>query len=374
MSNILSLPDELLLMIVSEHVMYYSFLKEREKDYLKSSNWTLLAHLNSLEGYERSKTLLRLMRTCRRFHSLLKLELYRHPALLSNRYRKKENKKPVSLLPALESCPILNKQIQSVDTPCELAMDVLELFMLPNIKTITLEDLHDRDTAGCWNELQGGMSSVENLQLINCCANDFVLETLISLPEDLRTLKYDINLPTGDGDDGVELDFHLLNFLLWIHEEALENIVLTISKTTSIPLDVYFSAPLELSELENVKTLTISNFFLPSHAWIDIDREFYTRLPPNMEELRVIHEKDQYFGYLDREERWLTPLLENKLERFRNLRRVVAVGPAAPEDDEIEDLSSDDIARIGSIMAFRSSKEVDQLAMELSVKVEIIIS
>jgi hypothetical protein len=157
------------------------------------------------------------------------------------------------------------------------------------------------------------------------------LETLLSWPERLRPFKYDINLPTRRSDDGIELDYNLLDFMLWIHQEALDHLVLTISKMTSLSLDLYFSAPLELGELENIKTLVISNSFLPDSAWINIEEEFYNLLPLNMEELRVIHEKGDYFEYVDREKRWLIPVLENKLERFQRLRKVVAVGPPGPE-------------------------------------------
>jgi hypothetical protein len=157
------------------------------------------------------------------------------------------------------------------------------------------------------------------------------LETLLSWPERLRPFKYDINLPTRRSDDGIELDYNLLDFMLWIHQEALDHLVLTISKMTSLSLDLYFSAPLELGELENIKTLVISNSFLPDSAWINIEEEFYNLLPLNMKELRVIHEKGDYFEYVDREKRWLIPVLENKLERFQRLRKVVAVGPPGPE-------------------------------------------
>jgi hypothetical protein len=147
-------------MIIIDHVVRYDSLTPRERDRLNTSNWTMLTRLESLEAFMRCNDLLRIMRTCKRFRSLLELELYRHPALLYNRHRKRENKQLVSLLPALERSLILNEHIESVDTPCELAEEVLELFLLPNIKTIILEDLHNRDTVGCVNEMQEGMSNV----------------------------------------------------------------------------------------------------------------------------------------------------------------------------------------------------------------------
>jgi hypothetical protein len=193
-----------------------------------STSWTTLSNTESYQAFQRCKTLLRLMLiTTRRFYSLLKFEIYRRPTLIPVRSRDRRLK---TLLPPLSANSVFRNYIEIVSGSCQLAADVFQIFSLPRIKTIILHSTQDMQTAGCWDSPKSRMSSVDSLQLIDCGVNDYVLQTLMCLPGNLRALRYDIKFPW---DDSI-LNIHLSNEILSMHKNSLENLVFTISRWSSL--------------------------------------------------------------------------------------------------------------------------------------------
>jgi hypothetical protein len=62
-------------------------------------------------------------------------------------------------------------------------------------------------------------------------------------------------------------------------------------------INTRFSAPLQLSELKNMKTLLISYNFMAENAYAKLEGEFLNHLPPNVEELRVMYDETDYFQF-----------------------------------------------------------------------------
>ncbi|EPE32220.1 hypothetical protein GLAREA_07353 [Glarea lozoyensis ATCC 20868] len=284
-----------------------------------------------------------------------------------------------SLPPVLEAQAFLKHFVRAVATPCERAEEIIELFSLPNINAIILEDIWDQTDEDVEDEAIVGKldikhrhtSSVESLHLLGCCISNFVLEVLLSLPKQLKSFKFDmVFLPEktpknidDEDDNGYDLDF--LPIALDDHVDSLESLVLT-AKTRTFTIEHYFTGPLDLSDFKKIKTLLIGYIFLPEIAWSVVDKDFYLRLPLNIEELRVYYGGDEYYDFVDRERNWMISILEKKEERFPNLRLVMASGTDRPEttESESDDADADD-------RSFELSKELAILAQELGVEVEI---
>jgi hypothetical protein len=377
MANLLSLPDEILLMIIMDHVVPPSLLIDLNG--LTSSYWISLTRLIAYDSFERCNLLLHLTQVCKRFHGLLRREMYRFPTLLPNRDRIPEKTRLGSLPLALKTRPFLKQFVRAVATPCESAEEIIELFSLPNINTIILEDLHDQTSGEEESKVLSekldfkyfNTSSVENLHLLGCCISKFVLDVLLSQPKELKSFKYDIvflpnTIPETVGNEGNNgYDLYFIPLALEDHVDSLESLVLT-AKTRTFTIDHYFSGPLDLSDFKKIKTLLIGFIFLPEIAWSVVDKDFYLRLPPNIEEFRVYYGGDEYYDFVDRETNWMIRLLEKKQERFPNLRLVVASGTDRPEttESDSDDPDADD-------RSFEPSKELNGLAQKVGVEVEI---
>jgi hypothetical protein len=363
MLNLLSLPDELLYMIV-ENVFLVPELQCLDVDNMRTSFWADDTRLVLNNAHSRSNYLYSLIFVCRRFRNLLQPRLYCSPAIFlsSQRISGRKNRRQMLFQATVDTYPILKYKMNTVATLCELVEYILELFWLPRTTTLILDSLVDWISRGCYKYGESQFSNVENLQLLNCGLDRHKLTRLLSLPRRLTTFKYEVGFPPRWSDDWTAFlnhDLSSLTLALWIHKDSLESLVLTIADTNKVPNSMTFVEKLDLSRFKSLKTLVIAAMFLPNRCcWIR--KEVITRLPPNLEDLRVIYDQREYLFFLEREFTWLISLLESKRWKLLSLRKVVVVG-YGKSSGEVELLS----------ICYRSPTELSILAKAVEVTVQV---
>jgi hypothetical protein len=170
-------------------------------------------------------------------------------------------------------------------------------------------------------------SSVDNLQLINCCLNGRTRTLLSKLPRNLKVLKVEMDfnkVGQPDSQQGRALPFDMTDLIgaLQPAMHTLESLVVAAKSGGPVPV-VFVSLPppgsLNLYRFTQLKRLSVMKEWMLEVSWTP-----YAFLPQNLEEIQVLYDMiNDDFNMAA--EGWLYDLFRLKQDTMRRLRLIVLI-------------------------------------------------
>lgn len=332
---LLSLPDELLLeiishlsLIASEHQMASS-----QEQYFKS--WTLRHQeciridtfvFNDMKGISSS---------CRRFHSLM------NPLLFNNLVSRFSGQ--TVILTHLAVSPALKHNMTSISIAYTSMEDMRVLFKLPRLENMIISDFdygvsyEDTDEEDETDEdeetedgdssqastsesssinIEIGVSTVKRLDLPGCKAGDYAVAKLAGWPAALEEFYMEVEEAyPGEMHDGDTLAFYLdVGQALRRHRHTLQTLCLTRPFSS---LQRHYRSELcdelDFKPFVALQTLRLCYYFLCCDG--EVVRNIFKLLPPSLEILEVYYddfERAHFLAEEDVSEQWLKDIAKNK--------------------------------------------------------------
>ncbi|KAL2011249.1 hypothetical protein VTN00DRAFT_3967 [Thermoascus crustaceus] len=323
MARLLDLPDELILSILSILVQDYAASQKLST----FNNWAREYEQTSTEAHQLAQQLYSLPLSCRRLANIVTSFLYRdvwlnrccrgdcwkHPRLEQSTRSLRDNRN-------------LGQFIVSVAVPCGKSItSVLPLFWLPNIHTLTLFNFEDEKAPGFEDYSHEGTSPVKVLCLIECCAEEAPLAAVLSWPQKLDELHYDVE----------QYEWSETREAMTLRDWECDTLVRSLQpQKESLQCLTFTRASPEGDRLRSVRTVNLKNFvflktlriyqvFLISHERFPLP---WARLPRNLEVLEIYHDDtDDIFTPDHEEDPYIIEIARHK-EQYLPMLRKVTVG------------------------------------------------
>ncbi|KAJ0416683.1 hypothetical protein BJY00DRAFT_290969 [Aspergillus carlsbadensis] len=322
MAKLLSLPAELILAIVK-------YVQAEEQAPLPFYKWADAYEYAVKEA--RPKWIKDLHSFClisRRYYTLLKPMIYRNIYVHDKAFQEH----PLGQLKrTLKNDLLLENYIVSIIAPCRSSIcDIQHFFRFPNIQALTI--LFDYlDPIKFEGNGLVGKSPVRSLSLIRCGAREEALAAILSWPEVLEVLHYDVDQGEWEGHcvDGITEGWTCAAFVRALQPQKGNLRELTLTRQWLDHEGLGNGPRIDLSGFTALTTLRIYQVFLCGE---DDPLEAWRSLPSCLEELEIFY--DDWDLTTFKEDEFLRGLLMQKKEHLPHLRRISIGSPEELWDTE----------------------------------------
>lgn len=179
---------------------------------------------------------------------------------------------------------------------------MIDIFLLPYITTITLQDFNDWEPVEWEDDSRIHSQCVETLNLINCGAHEAALTELVRWPRALKILCYEAHQAEWSGrlegqEEPTEWESSAFVRSISSQKESLEKLVLT--RVTPVHEGLGYSDILDLSDFSSLRILHVHHVFLNAFIIHYTWETTHTRLLPSLIEFQVLYDDYGYMNFLE---------------------------------------------------------------------------
>lgn len=371
MAQLSDLPNEVILIIIEYLQIKNNGVKLKFYEFGD-------AHRYAFEHYQSPivKNLHSLQLTSRRLNRLLNPIIYRD--IFVRDYNRYGEKSPFDQFKwSLENNPSLKEHVLSAMIPCGGPWDkrsiyeVFHLFWVTSLKSLTIYDFKDWEKLDFYDSSHVGTSPVKCLRLIECGAHEEALAAVLSWPEALKILYYDVDQGQWaghyDGEPYDEWTCEAFVRTLQLQKDSLEELIMT-----RPPLDHegLFNGPrINLRDFPALKTLRLYHVFMCGY---DHPSGLSKCLPPNLEILEVYYDDTDLTNFFWEDEgqpydTFIHELMRNKRADLPRLHTVTIYTPEYIYDEEDGEMLEVGLWGLREPLAH----DADELGIEVNVWIGI---